>query len=565
MFKKIFIAFCLILALSLLGCAKRGSITGGLKDTLPPVLKSSFPKNFTTNFTAKEINLTFDEYIKLKDMSKQLVISPPMKNEPLILPTNATKFLKIEIKDTLQPNTTYSFNFGQSITDNNEGNALNQFKYVFSTGSYIDSLSLAGTIKDAYNKEFDNFVSIMLYEMDDKYTDSIVYNQMPRYITNTLDSMKTFKLENLKAGKYMLVALKDANKNNKFNSKEDKIGFIKQAITIPNDTLYELELFKETIPFKAYKPTQASGNRLFLGYDGTQNFKLSKPTVVLKRGSEILPTIITQMPKKDSLQIWYKPLKNDSLSIEIKKDQYAKDYSFKIRDQNKKDTLNVSTLQSGTIGFNDRFTLDASTPLVTIDKTKMRLINNAKEEVPFETEQDIFNQKLYFDFKKEPAEKYSLTLLPGALTDFFDEKSDTLTYKFDTKPLDQVGNLKIQLQNVKKFPVIVELTNDAGDVKASKYTSGETVINFNLIEPSLYTLRIIYDDNKNEQYDTGSFLEKRYSEEVVYYSKQIDVRINWDVEQSFDVSLPYIPEPKDKTGKKNEKGAKPANRKPELN
>ncbi|AWG21084.1 hypothetical protein FFWV33_05825 [Flavobacterium faecale] len=557
MFIKNSIAFCLVLVLSLLGCAKRGNITGGLKDSLAPILIASYPKNFTTNFTGNEISLTFDEYIKLKDANKQLVVSPPMKYEPVITPTNASKYLNIRIKDTLLPNTTYSFNFGQSITDNNEGNPLNQFKYVFSTGTYIDSLSLGGTIKDALEKESDSFVSVMLYDQNDKFKDSIVYTDMPRYITNTLDSLKTFRLENLKAGKYLLVALKDNNKNNKFNSKEEKIGFLKQAISIPNDTLFELELFKEVIPFKAFKPTQASSNKLYLGYDGTQDFKLSKPKVVLTKEGVVLPTIVTQMPKKDSLQIWYKPLKNDSLVIAISRDKYEQKYSFKVKDQKTKDTLTVSALQTGTIGYRERFTLETGTPLVTIDKSKFSFVNGAKETVEFQTEHDAFNQKLYIDFKKVPAEKYNLTLLPGALVDFFDTKSDTLSYKFATKELDQVGNLKIKLQNVKKYPIIVQLTNQAGEVKETEYSTGGDLVEFKLIDPSVYTLRIIYDDNKNQQYDSGNYLAKRYAEEVVYFSKDIDVRVNWDVEQTFDVSLPYVPEPKKKPAKKGEGGNGP--------
>jgi hypothetical protein len=178
-----YILFLLVLAT--VSCAKRGSITGGLKDTLAPILKTSFPKNFSTDFKGTEIKLTFDEYIKLKDLRKQLIISPPMKNEPLILPTNVSKYLSIKINDTLQPNTTYSFNFGQSITDNNEGNPYNQFKYIFSTGAYIDSLSIGGTVKDAFNKEVESFVSVMLYDVNDKFIDSVVYNENPRYVTNT--------------------------------------------------------------------------------------------------------------------------------------------------------------------------------------------------------------------------------------------------------------------------------------------------------------------------------------------------------------------------------------------
>jgi hypothetical protein len=543
----------LLTLLVMIGCAKRGTITGGLKDTIAPVLKMSFPKKFSTNFKGNEIKLVFDENIKLKNLNKQLVISPPMKNEPLITPTSASKFITIKIKDTLQPNTTYSFNFGQSIADNNEGNPFNQFKYIFSTGDYIDSLALGGKIKDAYSKEADSFVSVMLYETNDSFKDSVVYKENPRYITNTLDSLKTFKLENLKAGKYMLVAMKDKNSNNKFNPREDKIAFIKDYITIPNDTTYELSLFKEIPAFKAYKPTQASGNRLVMGYEGNMELKNLRPKLTLKNNTTTLSTIITQLPKKDSLQIWYQPLKADSLALEVTNDKYLANFSLKIKDQ-KKDSLNISALYSGTLHFRDRFTLETATPLVHFDNSKIKLTANDSVAVAFTSEYDDFNQKMFFDFKKEPSEKYSFTILPGALTDFYEKSNDTLTYKVNTKSTVDYGNLRVMLQNVKKFPVIVELTNTKGDVIASEYSESNTTVDFNLLEPALFTLRLIYDENKNKVYDSGSYLEKRYAEEVIYFSKEIDVRANWDVEQVFDVSLPYTPEPKKKQEKEKKKG-----------
>ena len=292
--KSIFRFLCLILVVIMASCAKRGSITGGDKDTIAPVLKASFPKNFSTNFNGKEIKLVFDEYVKLKNVNKQLIISPPMKIQPEILPQTASKILTIKLKDTLQPNTTYSFNFGQSIQDNNEGNSYSQFKYVFSTGAYIGSLKINVKVKDALEKKVDNFVSVMLYEINEKFNDSTIYKETPKYITNTLDSLKVVSIENIKAGKYLLVALKD-NGNNKFNPKSDKIGFQKQYITIPNDTIFEVELFKEKLPFKALKPTQASGNRLLMAYEGEpKNMK-----VTIKNGSEIIPSLVTQFPKKD--------------------------------------------------------------------------------------------------------------------------------------------------------------------------------------------------------------------------------------------------------------------------
>ena len=532
------------------GCAKRGSITGGSKDTIAPVMKVSFPKNFSKNFKGNEIKLVFDENIKLKNLNKQLIISPPMKYEPSILPTTPTKTITIKIKDTLQPNTTYSFNFGQSIADNNEGNPLNQFKYVFSTGDYIDSLSLGGTIKSAYDKEVESFVSVMLYDVNDNFKDSVVYNNNPRYVTNTLDSLKTFRFENLKAGKYLLVAMKDYNSNNKYNPKTDKIGFSKEFITIPNDTIYELELFKESLPFKAFKPSQASGNRLFLGYEGVANTAAARPKLILKNRTEILSHVITKFPKKDSLQIWYKPIKVDSLTLAVAKDKYEANFTFKIKDQ-KKDTLKIAALQTGNLNFRERFTLESATPLIRVANSKINVINNAKAKVPFTTEYDEFNQKLYFDFKKEPLENYSFEILPGALTDFYEKSNDTLTYKLNTRSTSDYGNLTVTLENIKQFPVIIELTNTKGDVLTAEYTEKKTTIEFNLIEPALYTLRAIYDANKNKEWDSGNYLEKRQAEEVIYFSKEIDVRANWDVNQVFDLSLPYTPEPKKKTDKKN--------------
>lgn len=527
--KNNFKYFSLLLILLTVGCAKRGSITGGAKDTIAPVLKSSLPKNFATNFNGKEIKLVFDEYVKLKNINKQLIISPPMKNQPEILPYNASKFITIKIKDTLQPNTTYSFNFGQSIEDNNEGNPYQQFKYVFSTGSYIDSLALSVKIKDALEKKTDHFVSVMLYEIDEKFNDSTIYKETPRYITNSLDSLEVVKLENLKAGKYLLLALKD-NGNNKFNPKTDKIGFQKEYITIPNDTIFEVELFKEDLPLKAFKPTQVTKNRYVMGYEG----KAKGTKVTLRNGSEVLPSLVTKLPLKDSLQIWFKPIKADSLQVNVEKDNYKIDFTVKNK-ASKADTLNISSDVTGNLPLRGRYSMTSVTPLVKFDKSKISIRSKDSTLIDFAMEYDDFNQKLYLDFKKEPLESYAIKAMPGAMTDFFEKENDTLSFKLNTKNSSDYGNLRVILENAKKFPIIVELTDKDGKVKYTEYTESATTIYFDAIEPAKYTLRIIYDDNKNKIWDTGSYLEKRQSEEVIYFPKEIDVRANWDVEQPFNL------------------------------
>ncbi|WP_396194380.1 Ig-like domain-containing protein [Flavobacterium sp.] len=531
MFKNTTKYFALLLLLLTIGCAKRGSITGGDKDTIAPVLKSSLPKNFTTNFNGRQIKLVFDEYVKLKNANKQLIVSPPMKNQLEILPYTASKTITINIKDTLQPNTTYSFNFGQSIEDNNESNPYSQFKYVFSTGAYIDSLQLKVKVKDALELKTDNFVSVMLYEINEKFNDSTIYKETPRYVTNTLDSLEVVTLENIKAGKYLLVAVKD-NGNNKYDPKSDKIGFQKQHITIPNDTLFEVELFKEVLPFKAIKPTQATNNKWFMGYEG----KAKGTKVTVKNGNEIVPCVVTQMPKKDSLQIWMKPIKADSLQVTVEKDAYKTDFILKGK-SNKADSLQVNPEFTGSVPMRERYILNSSTPLIKFDKTKISIKNKDSLAVDFTTEYDDFLQKLYIDFKKEPLENYKIQLLPGAMVDFFDTTNDTLNYKASTKNLSDYGNLRLVLENVKRFPILIELTDKDGKVKYSEYSEGSKTINFDAIEPAKYVLRVIYDDNKNKLWDTGNFMEKRQTEEVIYFPKEIDVRSNWDVEQPFDLSL----------------------------
>lgn len=522
----------LLFSLFFTACARKGTITGGLKDTIPPVMTFSSPKNYTTNFSVKEIKLEFDEYVRLKDISKQLIISPPMSSKPEILPTNASKKLTIKLKDTLLQNTTYSINFGSSIQDHNEGNPYHQFTYVFSTGTYIDSLTLSGKIKDAFHQKTDNFVSVMLYEYNETFYDSIIYKENPRYITNTLDSATSFRLNNLKEGKYLLVALKDNNNNYKFDPKSDKIAFYPEPISIPDDSsLYELELFQEVLPFKAVRPSQASGSRLYLGYEGNpENTK-----VTVSNGTEDIPVKVTATEGKDSLQVWLPPIKADSLKVTVQKNDYLNDFTIKTRNM-KADTLSVSPLVSGILHFRDTFGLKSTTPIKNIDKDKITLMRSDSTFVSFNTKYNEWKQELKLDFEKEPAQKYVLTVLPDAITDIYEKSTDTLAFKFGTRDYTDYGNLTLTLNGLKSLPVIVDLTDGKGKTLATTYIETGNTATFDLLQPALFTIRIVYDENKNKVWDTGSYLEKRQPEEVIYISTPIDVRSNWDVQETINLS-----------------------------
>ena len=440
-------------------CAKRGTISGGPKDTIAPKIVGSLPENFSTNFKGSEIKINFNELIKVKDITKQLIISPPLKKQPIIVPQgSASKFISIKLLDTLQENTTYSFNFGQSISDNNENNPYSQFKYVFSTGDYIDSLTLVGKIKDAYLQKPDNFVSVLLYDAK-TFTDSTVYKETPLYVTNTLDSLKVFSLENLKEGSYQIIALKDKSGNNKFDPKSDKIGFLKEPITLPTSTVYELELFAEKPTFKAFKPTQESNNKLFMGYEGNpKNLKVSA-----KKGNQNIPIKITIFPEKDkdSVQLFFPKIELDSLEITVENDNYKKSFTSKLKNLKESDSLKIDAKTQGTLSFREYFTLKSTTPIKTIDNSKITLRNKDSVAVNFTSNYDDFNQEINFDFKKEEEQKYTLEILPEAITDFYDSKNDSLKFEVNTKLISDYGNLKVNLSGVKRFPLILEILDAA--------------------------------------------------------------------------------------------------------
>ena len=525
-----YIAFLLASLLLLTNCAKRGTITGGDKDTIAPKIINSNPDNFTTNFKGNEIKINFNELIKIKDINKQLIISPPMKKQPIIVPQgSASKYISIKILDTLQENTTYSFNFGQSIVDNNESNPYSQFKYVFSTGSYVDSLTVVGKVKDAYEQKPDNFVSIMLYDAQ-TFTDSTVFKETPLYITNTLDSLKVFSLENLKEGSYKIVAMKDKAGNNKYNPAIDKIGFIDYPITVPTSDMFELELFQEKKPFKADKPSQESNNKLFLGYEG--DFKNTKITASYNNTQ--VPIKIAKFPEKnkDSVRIFYPNVKMDSLQISVTNKDYSKTFNAKLKDLKEADSLDIENKTGGILAFRDAFVLKSKTPITAIDESKIVLRNKDSVAVKFTSKLIEFEEEVVFDFKKEEDEKYTMELFPGAIKDFYETTNDTLKYNFTTKQLADYGNLKINLLNVKRFPIIVELL-DKENVLYRMSSTNTTSFYFETIEPKLYTIRIIYDDNSDNEWTTGNYLAKKQAEEIIYFPKLIDVRANWDVEQDF--------------------------------
>lgn len=513
-------------------CANRGRPSGGKKDVEPPLITKTVPENFSTNFKGNEIRIYFNEYVKTKNLQKQLIVSPPMNTEPTISPLGtASKYIKIIINDTLEDNTTYAFNFGQSIVDNNEENPYEYYRYVFSTGDIIDSLSVKGTIMDAEQLKPDTFVSVMLYELDSTYTDSTVYKQKPKYITNTLDSLTTFSIDNIKAGQYKLIALKDENGNFTFQQKSDKIGFYEEVVSVPTDSTYTLKLFKEVLDFDVKRPKQIAGQKIAFGYDGDYEHMEIE---LLGDTPEGFEKRITKDKTKDSLYYWYKPkIEIDSALFVIRNKTFIDTLTHKFRDI-EKDTLVIRALQSGTINFSDDFTLEGTIPFVKIDEKQVTILDKDSISVAFTAHFDEFNNSYGFKFEKKESDRYNIQMLPNTFEDFFGNVNDTLNYTLKTNGFDNFANIRVRLENA-VYPVIVQLTTEKGEVKYEQFAKEKRLLDFRNINAGSYYLRVIFDANANQKWDSGVYLKQQQPERISYYPEVIDGRAGWD--QIFDFTL----------------------------
>ena len=526
--------FLIAVVLAALQCARRGSPTGGPKDNTPPVLLKAEPENLTTEFKAKKIRLYFDEYIKLEDVQNQLIVSPPLKYNPEVTPQGgASKYVEITLKDTLLENTTYTLNFGQSIVDNNEGNPNSFLTYVFSTGTYIDSLTVSGVVKDAFNKNADEFISVMLYEIDTAYTDSTTYNKPPNYITNTLDSTTIFQLKYLKAGKYAIIAIKDEAKNNVFDQNTDKIGFIEDTVYLPTDTVFLLNLFKEIPNYILKKPSYAAANKIIFGYSGEdQKLDIEALTEI----PDSIRTLLVKDPEKDTLNYWFTPFEIDSIIFKVTNENLQKIDTFTVKTRKlAADSLMLIPSHRNTINFADEFYITSTIPIVSMDTTRIAIFNKDTIAVNFKAKLDSTKNQMSMVFEKETDETYYLNLLPDFITDFFGETNDTINYRLSTGGYADFGNLRLNLAGEISYPVIVQLTDVKEKLYREVYLSETTAIDFNTLDPGNYLIRIIFDSNANGIWDTGNYLKKIQPEKVIYYPGIIEMRANWEKIETFTV------------------------------
>ena len=524
----------LICVLILSSCARRGRPEGGPKDFDKPIMVKADPDFRSLQFKEDQIKIYFDEYVKLKDVSSQLIISPPLKNNPVITPVGTpSKRITIKLSDTLQENTTYTFNFAQSIIDNTEGNILENFKYIFSTGDYIDSLKVKGVIKDAYDLVMIENPTIMLYPVDSVYNDSIIFKEKPTYVGSTMDSLNNWDITNIKAGTYKLVALNDASKNYKYNPKEDKIGFHPDFITLPGDTVFNLSLFKEKFPFKLVsRPKDLSKGHLIIGFEGESE---GVDINVLSDVPDDFKSFYAKDRRADTLNFWFNHFELDTMILQVRQDKFLDTVKIPIKEE-EIDSLRLELSTYGSLHLRDTLQIASSVPITKIDSTKFHFWDKDSMTIPIRLYLSERRDRIDFDFDKELNQSYKLFIEPGAIEDIFGVQNDSIQSSLKTGKISDYCSVFLTIRGIERFPAIVHLINQTGDLIAETYATGPQEFEFKNLRPSRFKIRIIYDDNENRKWDTGNFLKKEQPEDVYYVKTVIEAKANWEVEETILLS-----------------------------
>lgn len=521
--------FYLILCLIFIACARVSSPTGGAKDEIPPKLLNADPTQLSKNVSVdlKSIKLTFDELFLVQDQSKQIIISPPLSTFPIILPNIfPSRELLIKFKEPLKENTTYSINFGESIKDYNENNSLKDFTYVFSTGNYIDSLKINGSVGNFIPNEKQKNVIVSLYKVDS----TVDFSKKPYYFTRVNDSTKKFQFNYLKEDKYKIIAFNDENNNQIFDAKTEQVAFNKEVISLNENKSIDLKLSKVRQKFKNIKQRQDGYGKFIFRFQGTPE-KVDIQPLEPKMKS----FFVEHFPRVDSANIWFNP------KVEFAEEDKNPKLKFLVQSQDKKDTISLfySTKQEVKLKVFDKSSelipkksvkINFNYPLKEVNSSLIS-VKKDKKNIEFKTKinQEKINQ-LELDFPIAYDSKYDIKFEPKAVTDVFETFSDSIEINYKSRSEQDFGKLNLTIENPPKQKFFLELIDEKGE-KIQEIYGNLSKHTFDYLTPGEYTFRILVDENENGFYDYSDFENEIDAEKTHLYPKPILVRAYWDISE----------------------------------
>ena len=594
-----------ILAISIYSCANMSRPGGGPRDETPPVFIKGVPAPGALNVSKQEIEIEFNEIIQVEKPSEKVIVSPPQKDMPEIR-TSGRK-VTVTLRDSLLPNTTYTLDFSDAIVDNNEKNPLYSFAYSFSTGSKIDSLQVSGILLNARDLEP---ITGMLVGLHSNLDDS-AFQKLPLERIASSDELGHFTIRNVTPGKYRLFALKDLNRDYRFDNPSEDIAFF-DSIVIPTadvklhvDTIWKDSLTIDTII--EYNHTHFYPNDILLSSfnEGFQSQYLDKNERTDRRRIDLYFTapadslprlkplnfdqedwaIIEHSIHNDSIVYWIKDstiynmdtllfaaeylrtdslrqlsLYNDTLKFIMRRTKTPK------KKEKKKDNDSIEAPEIQFLQMNPKYgsTLDLyrpqrysfAEPLQSYDPAKIHLEQKRDTlwipiaDSLYTFQQDSIAIRDYtLSYKWTPGESYRIVMDSIAFTNIYGLFTNTYEQEFKIKALEEYANLYFTISGVTDSAFVEIL--DSGDkvVRTAPIIDGGA--EFMYMNPGTYYARIFIDSNGNGKYDTGNYAEKRQPEEVSYYPQELELKANWDIEQEWDIYATPVDRQKPDKIKKN--------------
>jgi hypothetical protein len=578
------VIFFWVVALFFVRCANPVSPSGGPRDESPPIVLASNPANLSIGFDHNRITLTFNEFVKLKNPGQQVLISPPFNTSPEYKLRGKT--LLIDFDEELYPNTTYTIFFGDAIVDLTEENPLSNYLFVFSTGAYIDSLEIQGSVVDAFNLQPRENVFAMLFPVfsDTVPQDSIPMKLIPVHVTKT-DNEGKFRLYNLPKKEFLLFSLEDLNNNYRYDQQGEAIAFhdlpvmpeMPPAIVIDTslvsdtltpeisnttpdslwvetapETFYEMFMFQQVdsiqrrTDFQVFYPPS---------FQLVYRFPLSKPKfdllndtlqsdwMVMQPGviGDTLKVWVT-VPDADTLQI--KVMDGDSIldTLEVNitraREQFERSRRPRRGEEQQIRRMEVNNnLRGRTLDPGANFKLLFKEPLTSYDFSNVFFVAgedtmNGATFFPVNASKTIFQ----LDYLMEVDTWYEFIFPDSVFYNVYELTNDSVKMSFTTGKPEDYGKMFLNISIPEESnPFILQLMDDKEKILREFYLEKSQKIEFEYLRPGNYVIKAIEDVWRNRRWDTGIYVEKRQPEKVYYFPAQIQIRANWDLEEDWEL------------------------------
>ena len=604
--KSLYYIFIIIAAAVMYSCANIGNPSGGPIDKTPPIFMRSNPTPNAVNVKDRKIEIFFDEIVTLKDPSTKIIVSPAQTEMPRM--SALGRKVTVELADSLLPNTTYTIDFSNSIQDNNEGNAIDNFAFAFSTGSVIDSMRVSGYVLDSRTLEPMQSVVVGLQS---NLADSAFHKEKLQRVALTNDRGQ-FTIRNVSPGSYHIFALKDLDRDYKFGNPTEDIAFL-DSIIVPSigsreaaDTVYN-DLNEIDTIMRATRPAYFPNDILLSMFNEDRksqylanNLRVDSTRISLTfaAASDTLPSLsivgrndvpdqwytLERSQTNDTLTYWIRPphlvsadtlivattyLRTDTASnlswgTDTLKFTFQRQKAKKKKKNEETDSLEqirfmeLHPLANGTQEVYAPLLLQTGTPIERYSREAFHLQRKLQNDTTFYPaeiksialrDSTLSRRDLMLKVDWEPGAAYTLAVDSLAMTDIYGLQTKPLKVDFNVRKMEEYGNIVFNIPAVRDS-AIVELLDGTEKIVLRAPVKSHRAELLNLL-PGKYYARLFIDRNGNGKYDTGNYDMHLQPEETVYYPGAINLKKNWDVEQTWDIYATPIDKQKSEAIKKN--------------